>query len=41
MGIGAISLPLVGVPIRRALGYRTNQYDKKPYKKAIVPNKAE
>ena len=41
MGIGAVALPLIGVPVRRAMGFRTNQYDKKPYKKSLIPNKAE
>eukprot|EP00598_Pedospumella_elongata_P007454 CAMPEP_0184966910 /NCGR_PEP_ID=MMETSP1098-20130426/443_1 /TAXON_ID=89044 /ORGANISM="Spumella elongata, Strain CCAP 955/1" /LENGTH=64 /DNA_ID=CAMNT_0027488271 /DNA_START=39 /DNA_END=233 /DNA_ORIENTATION=- len=41
MGIGAVALPFIGVPVRRAMGFRTNQYDKKPYKKSLIPNKAE
>ena len=33
MGITAFLMPFVVVPIRRQLGYRTNQYDKKTPKR--------
>ena len=36
MGITAIALPFVVVPIRSALGYQTNQYTKKPYLKREI-----